>query len=214
MTEENLLESEIPEKFKDPDTGEVRIEDMARSYKELEKRLSQQPAIPKGPEEYCIECGHGLFEPDHEINQRLHAKGFSQEQAQEVYDLAAEKMMPMIAGLSADVEADRQVEKLINHFGGADQWKIISKQILAFAQKNLPAEVLQNLSTSYDGVLALHRLMKSEEPGLSHDGESQGSVINNEQDLKRLMKDPRYWKHKDPEFVKKVTQGYQDMYGS
>lgn len=31
MTEENLLLADIPEKFKDPDTGEVKVAVMAKS---------------------------------------------------------------------------------------------------------------------------------------------------------------------------------------
>ena len=113
---DNLLTADIPEKFKDPETGEVRIDEFAKSYRELEKQFSSRPSAPKSPDEYCIECEHGLFEPDAEINTRLHAKGFTQDQAQEVYNLAAEKMMPIIAQMQTDMQADREVEKLINHF--------------------------------------------------------------------------------------------------
>jgi len=120
MTDENLLNADIPEKFKDPETGEVNVMAMAKSYKQLETMLSQKPSAPKTHDEYCIDCEkHGLFAADPEVNKRLHDKGFTNEQAQEVYDLAAEKMMPMIHEIIADYQADREVEKLINHFGRA-----------------------------------------------------------------------------------------------
>ena len=80
----------VPEKFKNPETGAVRLEALINSYSELEKKMSGKPSAPQSPEEYCINCEHGMFEPDADINQRLHAKGMSQEQVQEVYDLAAE----------------------------------------------------------------------------------------------------------------------------
>lgn len=210
---DNLLTTEIPEKFKDPETGEVRIDEFAKSYRELEKQFSSRPTAPKSADEYCIECEHGLFEPDPEVNHRLHAKGFSQDQAQEVYNLAAEKMMPIIAQLQTDIQADREVEKLINHFGGAEQWKSVSKQLFAFGQQNLPADVLANLSSSYDGVIALHRLMQSEEPNLSIDADALPSAAEGESDLKAQMRDPKYWRDKDPAFVKKVTEGFKAIYG-
>lgn len=213
MTEETLLNADIPEKFKDPETGAVRMGDFAKSYRELEKQFSSRPAAPKSPDDYCIECAHGYFQPDAEVNQRLHAKGFTQEQAQEIYDLAAEKMIPIIQEMTLDLKADREVEKLISHFGGAEQWKVISKQLLAFGQKNLPADVLENLSSSYDGVLALHRLMKSEEPTLPSDATSAALPASGEKDLQSMMKDPRYWRDRDPAFVKKVTDGFKNMYG-
>jgi hypothetical protein len=210
---ENLLTTEVPEKFKDTNTGEIRMDEFVKSYHELEKRLSQNPSAPKTPDEYCIDCAHGLFQPDTDVNRRLHAKGFTQDQAQEVYNLAAEKMMPIIAEMMADFEADRQVEKLINHFGGVDQWKTVSQQLLAFGQNKLPADVLKNLSSSYEGVMALYRLMQSEEPMLDNQGKTMDGKRDVSAELQSMMRDPKYWRDRDPVFVKKVTQGFKDVYG-
>lgn len=212
MTEENLLNTDIPEKFKDPKTGEVQLDLLAKSYRELEQKLSQKPSAPKTPEEYPITCDHGMFEPDIEINRRLHQHDFTPDQAQIVYDLAAEKMMPMLREVAADFKAEREVEKLINHFGGAEQWKEMSRQLLAFGQKNLPADVLDNLSSSYEGVVALHRMMKGGEPKLSRNSSAiRGGA--NEAELSSMMRDPKYWREKDPAFVAKVTEGFESLYG-
>jgi len=208
---DNLLDNDIPEKFKDPESGEINIAAMTQSYRELEKRLSQNPAAPKTPEDYCIDCAHGLFQPDPDINRRLHEKGFSHEQAQEVYDLAAERMVPMIRDMSEEFDADREIEKLVSHYGGPDKWKEISRQLLAFGQKNLPADVLDNLASSFEGVLALERMMKSEEPSLKKAGEAPAAP--DEKDLNAMMRDPRYWRERDPAFVAKVTDGFRQMYG-
>lgn len=208
----DLLNEQIPEKFKDPETGNVRLDALLQSYKELEKKLSGASSAPKSPDDYCIACDHGLFEVDPEVNARLHRHGMTQEQAQVVYDLAAEKMMPMIAQMSSDFQADREVEKLINHFGGVEAWKEISRQMLAFGQRNLTPDVLDNLSSSFEGVLALHRMMQSEEPGLRK-GADKPSALD-DKDLQIMMRDPRYWRDKDPSFVAKVTEGFQRMYGN
>ena len=208
---EDLDFDTIPEKFKDPESGGVRVQAIVNSYKELEKKMSGTPSAPHSPEEYCIDCTNSPIEPDVEVNKRLHAKGFSNEQAQEVYNLAAEKMMPALQELAAEFKADREVEKLINHFGGTDKWAEVSRQLLAFGQKNLPAEVLANLASSYEGVLSLHRMMRSEEPGLKAETANPSSM--GEKELQSMMRDPKYWKDKDPAFVEKVTQGFQDMYG-
>lgn len=164
---ETLLDDEIPEKFKDSKTGVVRVDAMAKSYKELEKKLSQTPTAPKTPIEYCVDCEHGLFEADAELNARMHEKGFTNEQVQFVYDIAAEKIVPMAIEMAADFQAEREIEKLIEHFGGAEKWKEVAKQMLIFGQKNLPADVLDSLSSSYEGVMALHNMMKGEEPSIS-----------------------------------------------
>lgn len=210
MMLENLLNADVPEKFKDADTGALRVEALVQSYKELEKKLSQMPSAPKSPEEYCVDCSHGLFEPDAYVNRRLHAKGFTPEQVQEVYDLAADKFLPMMMEIAADYQADREVEKLVTHFGGADAWREMSRQLLSFGRKALPADVLDNLASSYEGVLALHRMMKGEEPKLQ---QSQPSLYaKTEGDVHAMMRDPKYWREKDPQFIAKVTDAFRDMY--
>ncbi len=203
----------VPDKFKNPETGAVRLDALVNSYTELEKKMSQKPVmnIPQTPEDYCVNCDHGLFQADAEINKRLHAKGMSEEQVQEVYDLAAEKMVPMLKQVANDFNADREVEKLIEHFGGAEQWRQVSKQLLNFGQQYLPADVLENLSSSYQGVLALYKMMQTNEPGLKM--QSANPSDNSAQDLQSMMRDPKYWKEKDPAFVRKVTDGFKKIYG-
>lgn len=209
---EDLDPSTIPSKFTDPKSGGLRVQALVNSYSELEKKMSGAPAAPHSPDEYCIACEHGMFEPDAEVNRRLHAKGLTQEQLQEVYDLAAERMVPMIKEIVYDLNADREVEKLINHFGGANKWKEISRQLLAFGQRNLPGDVLENLSSSYEGVLALFKMMKSEEPGLKSKDAVNPNTME-QKDLQSMMRDPKYWRDKDPAYVAKVTEGFQKMYG-
>lgn len=203
----------IPDKFKNPETGAIRLDSLVNSYSELEKKMSSAAphAAPKSHEEYCVNCDHGMFESDAEINKRLHAKGMSQEQVQEVYDLAAEKMVPMVKQIAGDFSADQEVEKLMNHFGGADQWKEVSRQLLAFGQRNLPADVLESLSASYEGVLALYKMMQSEEPTMKK--QTTNPSQQGEEDIQSMMRDPKYWRDKDPSTIRKVTEGFQKMYG-
>ncbi len=205
-------ENTVPQKFKEPESGAVRVQALVNSYNELEKKMSSSPGAPKSHEEYCIECQHGMFEPDAEVNRRLHSKGMTQEQVQEVYDLAAEKLVPMIMELTGDFQADREVEKLIEHFGGPQAWRDVSRQLLAYGQQNLPGDVLENLSSSYEGVLALYRMMKTGEPGFKKQG-AQATGGANEKELQSMMRDPKYWRDRDPAYVSKVTEGFQKMYG-
>lgn len=214
---EDLDFNAIPAKFKD-ESGAVRVQSIVNSYNELEKKMSSGPGstpqIPASPDDYCVECKHGMFEPDADVNKRLHESGLSNDQVQAVYDLAAEKLVPMIAELAAEFQADREVEKLINHFGGADQWRDMARQLLAFGQKNLPPEVLKNLSSSFEGVLALQRMMKGEEPTLRRADMTQSPSAIDEKQLSSMMRDPKYWREKDPMTVQKVTEGFKTLYGN
>ena len=211
MTTDTLLDDEIPAKFKNAETGEVRTDALLQSYKELEKKFSKMPSVPKSHEDYCVNCDHGIFEPDVDINKQLHEKGFTNDQVQMVYDMAAQKMVPMIVQMAGDFHAEREVEKLVEHFGGPEKWQEVARQLLAFGQKTMPADVLDSLSSSYQGVIALYNMMQGGEPVLSHNGASDKS---GEMDLQSMMRDPKYWRDKDPSFVAKVTEGFQRMYGA
>jgi hypothetical protein len=206
--------SSVPEKFKDPQTGELNTQALLNSYLALERRFSEKSvSVPNAPEEYCIECTHGLFEPDTEINQRLYGKGFSQEQAQEVYDLAAERLVPLIMDVAAEFQAEREIDRLVDHFGGPDQWREVSRQLLQYGQQNLPPEVLKGMANSYEGVLALHAMMKGEKPAMPTPRVEKKTSVD-EKDLHSLMRSPKYWREKDPSVVAKVTDGFKKLYGS
>ena len=188
-----------------------------KSYLELEKKMSASNvsgslfSIPASPEEYQIAVKDNLFEPDIELNRRLHAKGFAPEQVQEVYDLAVEKMVPMILDMAAEFQAEREIERLTAHFGGEDQWREVSRQMLSFGKKNLPPQVLQGMSASYEGIMALYKMMQSEEP-MTLGAKGKSIATNAEKDLQSMMNDPKYWRDKDPSYIAKVTEGFKNLY--
>ncbi|MBK4718487.1 hypothetical protein JJL56_06370 [Azospirillum sp. YIM DDC1] len=218
----------VPEKFRDPETGAVRVEALLKSYLELERKLSAPapaldsgggerpdlltaPGVPDGPEGYCIACDHGLFEPDPAINGRLHGAGFTPDQAQLVYDLAAERLVPLIQELAAEFQAEREVERLSAQFGGAERWREVSRQLHAWAVKNLPPAAVEGLSTTYEGVMALHRMMTGGEPAALSMPAGAPSA-GGEAELQAMMRDPRYWRDRDPAVVSKVTDGFRRLY--
>lgn len=212
----------VPAKFWDAEAGTIRVDALLKSYLELERRLSAPPdpaarradalkllGVPDKPDDYCIRCDHGLFDPDPDLNARLHAAGFTPDQAQLIYDLAAERLVPLLREMAADLEADREMERLVAHFGGPEKWAEISGQILAWATRNLPAPAVQAMAQTAEGVLALHRMMASGEP----EAVTGGAKPDETADLNRLVADPRYWRDRDPAFIAKVTEGFRRVYG-
>lgn len=216
----------LPDKFWDAKNQQIRVDALLSSYLALEKRLSNSVPVPQTPddkkriqklmgvpdkaEDYVVTVPNDLFDVDPELNARLLGKGFTQEQVQEVYDLAAEKLVPLIIEMAADFQADHEIERLVAHFGGADKWNEIARQLSAFAQKNLPGDVVQGLSCSYEGIMALYRMMKADQPALkTRQDTASGS---GEVDLYSMMKSPKYWRDKDPAYVAKVTAGFERLY--
>ena len=210
--------SNVPAKFWDPAKGEIRTDALLRAYQDLERRNSSvakpaapvaaEPAIPASPDLYQITHNHPDLASSPVVNQRLHDAGFTQDQAQLVYDLAHECLMPLVA--KAGQQAD--MGHLQQHFGGEARWRQIAPQLAAWGKKNLPANAFDALASSADGVKILHRLMASGEPclGGAPAGSDEGAT---EEELKKMLQDPRYWKTRDPAFIAKVTNGFRRLSG-
>lgn len=202
----------VPDKFWDLEQGIIRTDDLLKSYGELERHLGDKTvAIPPTPEDYEITMPSEQIQPDPDVNARLHAAGFTQEQTQLVYDLAHEKLSPLITETTAELHQNADVSRLEARFGGAVRWQEISRQLKTWGQANLPAETFNSLSSNVDGVIAIHRMMQSGEPSLI--GNQMGtSGGRGEKDLKQMMRDPRYWRDQDPVFVEQVRKGFQALY--
>lgn len=213
---------ELPKKFTDPQTGDLNIEALLRSYQELERKLGRGEAltpdeetralsIPETPEQYRIDILEDYLERDPEVEAVLHRAGFTEEQVQLVYDLAAEKLAPLMADVARTARGAADSVRLEAQFGGKDRWKEIRRQLRKWGESNLPGDAYHALCCSYDGVMALHRMMSTgEEPGLVRGGDG-GEMLSEEQ-LRRMMNDARYWRDHDPAITRKVQEGFQRLY--
>ncbi|WP_270938014.1 capsid assembly protein [Falsiroseomonas oryzae] len=221
---------EVPEKFRDAATGALRVEALLKSYLELERALSRRVAppaadapeeerarwrkllgVPETPEAYEITPPHDMCGPDPDVNRRLHEAGFTCQQAQLVYDMAAERLLPLIAEAAAEFEAGKQREKLHAEFGGEERYRRLAPQIAAWGRANLSEPVFAALATTAEGVLAMHRMMSAKEPPLSRDADAEAAP--DEAELRKMMRDPRYWRTREPDFVKRVTEGFRRLVG-
>jgi len=222
----------VPEKFWNPETGAIRTEALLKSYLELERKLGSVPSmppdeadpddrmrllsalgVPDSPEQYHIELHHELIEPDPQINAKLHEAGFTERQAQLVYDLAADHLVPLLDQAVGQLQAAREAERLATCFGGEPAWRSTAQQIKTWGQANLSPDVFETLASSYDGVLAIHQMMQAREPAVLNEANGPRSSLA-EADLTRMMRDPRYWRERDPALVAQVTEGFQRLYPS
>ncbi len=203
----------LPDKFWDETRGQLRADALANSYIQLEQKLGALGSadIPTDPAGYEIKTGNGIPEADAEINSRLHKAGFSQAQAQLVYDLAGEYMVPFVGEMASEFAAQAEHEKLVRHFGGTERWGAISGQIRDWGKANLSNEIFDALSATTEGIKAMHRMMADGEPALTRDGHASGTP-ESEESLRALMRDPRYWRDHDPAIVDRVQRGFQRLY--
>jgi len=200
----------LPDKFWDEEKGEVRTGSLWRSYQALEQRFSRGTGIvPEKPEDYCIDCGERTSDPD--VDRILHQAGFTNEQAQLVYDLAQKYVEPHLQDARKGAETAGVQGRLEEYFGGKERWNTIARQLGDWAKAHLPAEVTAALGSSFEGVLALHRMMEADEPGIARDGHRSDGDLD-EKKLREMMADPRYWREQDPALVEKVRAGFERLY--
>ncbi|MDO8606946.1 MAG: hypothetical protein Q7R40_10450 [Phaeospirillum sp.] len=205
----------VPAKFWDAAKRQIRTDALLRAYLDLERRSSaliKPPGIPDRAELYQITHKHPDLASSPDVNHRLHKAGFTQQQAQLVYDLAHDCLLPLLADMTGKNGEAADLSHLQQHFGGETRWRQIAPQLAAWGKKNLPVEAYDVLVASPEGVKTLHRLMGSGEPSLGRvpTAKDEGS---SEEQLKKMLQDPRYWKTRDPAFIAKVTSGFRRLYG-
>jgi hypothetical protein len=57
----------------------------------------------------------------------------------------------------------------------------------------------------------MHQMMQAPEPAVLHDGEA-AQAAPDETTLSQMMRDPRYWRDRDPDVIAKVTDGFRRLY--
>lgn len=208
----------VPSKFQNPD-GSLNSDALLKSYLTLEKKLGDSAKSPSSvgsrpdkPTDYDIRLSSDLMHVDESINKRLFDLGFTNAQAQFVYDLAAEKVIPLLQNVIQTFQTDRALSDLEQYFGGADRFNTVARQISAWGEKHLNRSVFEALSASKDGILTLYKMMTDgREPGVLPPADSS-EPADTEESLKRLMQDPKYWKKQDPDLVRRIENGFKRLY--
>lgn len=204
----------LPEKFWDAKQRQPRLEALARSYREMERKIGAgvHRQVPAHHSEYCVECRSDLFSPDGMVNERLHRAGFSNEQVQLVYDLAHEALEPLVAEIFVELYGQQQVDRLCEKFGGEERWQETARQLQTWGQRKFGPDALNAMASSYDGVLSLYDMMNKQEGEPTLGGLGDGPGMRNEEDVRRLMRNPKYWRDRDPATVERVREGFRRLY--
>ena len=57
----------------------------------------------------------------------------------------------------------------------------------------------------------MQRMMAGKEPSLARGGDEDTGP--DEAELRKMMRDPRYWRSREPDFVRRVTDGFLRLVG-
>ena len=108
-------------------------------------------------------------------------------------------------------EAESQIERLTQHFGGEERWRETARQIDAWARSRLPARVFEALSTTFEGVVAMHRMMSGEEPGFLREGQGSAGSPAEAEDQAAYARSPLL-ATAGPGGGRKVREGFRQLY--
>lgn len=208
-------ETDVPDKFWNPETNEIRVDALLKSYLNLEKQYKALSVrdIPDGPDGYEIVLPSDSISVNEDLNSRLHRAEFTREQAQLVYDLADEHLQPLVMEMAEHMQSHQHIDSLRNEFGGEEKWREISNQISSWGRKHMSQDVFEALASNPEGIRTLYRMMSRNEPDML-DGSSPPSGPVSEESIKSIMRDPKYWRDRDPPIVKQVQRGFESLYPS
>ena len=205
----------LPSKFWDAKNGKILLDELLEDYNSLVVRdenlvETNNRRIPESYDQYEVDIQNPIFDRDDEVFKRMYDCGFTNAQAQLVYDLANERVLPFLDELTVSFEAQKQLEKLYQEFGSKEKFDVISRQISTWAKTNLEPEIYDALGSTAEGVKVLYSMMSSQEPVLNK--EFKGEDILNEDKLRKMMEDPRYWRDHDKAYIDQISKGFERLY--
>jgi hypothetical protein len=213
-TEPDLLapETQIPEVPEVAEAPELSDTDSEVPETELDAAAIAD-LVPETPDAYAITLAEGMEDIDADLNQRLHAAGFSNAQAQLVYDLAGEVLSPLLGDLDQAAQRATDRAALTVEFGGAESWKKLAPKIESWGKANLPEAAFETLCQSADGVRAMHRMMTHGDEAALGKADGGAGETSLRSEIRRKMNDPRYWRDRDPTLVAEVQADFARLSG-
>lgn len=215
---------QIPEKFLD-EKGELKTDALVKSYCELEKKIGNMISVPN--EESDIELKqkfnhaigvpdsadeyptHSLFD-DESVREKFHEIGLTSKQVEKIYSIAEEFLQPTLKNLFELQNQTNAINELKKFFGSTEKMNDALREINAFGEKYLPSSAFDELCSTPQGIQGIYKMMQSMEPEVL----TNKNVSENLTDdmLRDMMRDPKYWREQDPEYVRKIENGFKKLY--
>jgi hypothetical protein len=219
----------IQDKFWNAERNEVNLENLASSYNSLESKLGsrtedltkqirsdlENEKLKNVPEEYKLNIpeleSNISLDINNEMpivqwwNQTAKNSGLSQEQYDEGVKAFVENAISNLPN------TDLEIQKL----GDAGKERIEAAEL--WSKKHLSPEsynAISSFAATAEGVKALEEVMKLSKDSNMPTTQTQVDVTADMDDLKSMLKDPRYWdsSKRDPSYVKRVTELYEKAF--
>lgn len=214
----------IPEKFRNDD-GTLNTDALMRSYNELEKKIGTMVSVPNEnsddtarqkfnraigvPESASEYPTHELYD-DENLRQKFFEIGLTKHQVEKIYDIANEFLSPVISDLFSVHDESNAMNELKNFFGGDEKMRDNLRAINSFGERFLPRDAFDALCATPQGIQSMYKMMQSMEPTIKTDKNENENLSDS--DLRRMMRDPKYWRDGDTEYIRKIENGFKKLY--
>ena len=84
------------------------------------------------------------------------------------------------------------------------------RAINTFGERFLPREAFDELCRTPQGIQSIYKMMQSMEPDVKTDKNSIQNLTDS--DLRNMMRDPKYWRDNDSEYIRKIENGFKKLY--
>lgn len=214
----------IPEKFRNTD-GTLNADALIKSYSELEKKMGTMVSVPNEnsddesrqrfnraigvPENSSEYPTHELYD-DENLRQKFFEIGLTKNQVKKIYDIANEFLSPVISDLFSVHNESTAMNELRNFFGGDEKMLDALRAINAFGERFLPHDAFNALCATPQGIQSVYKMMQSMEPSIKTDKNENENLSDS--DLRHMMRDPKYWRDRDIEYIRKIENGFKKLY--
>ena len=214
----------IPEKFQNTD-GTLNSQALIKSYAELEKKIGTMVSVPTSdtddatrkkfnraigvPENASEYPKHELYDDDN-LREKFFEIGLTSTQVEKIYDIANDFLSPLISDLFSAQQESKAINELKNFFGTTEKMNDALRAINAFGEKFLPHDAFAELCATPQGIQSVYKMMQSMEPDVQTDKNETQNLTDS--DLRRMMRDPKYWRDNDTEYIRKIENGFKKLY--
>ena len=215
---------QIPEKFLD-DKGELNTSALIKSYCELEKKMSGMVSLPKDdsdestkqkfnraigvPDDASEYPKNELFDNE-SVRNKFHEIGLTSKQVEKIYSIAEEFLQPTLKNLFELQNQNNAINELKNFFGSTEKMNDALREINAFGERYLPSDAFEELCATPQGIQGIYKMMQSMEPNVLTDKNESENLSDDM--LRNMMRDPKYWRDHDEEYVRKIENGFKKLY--
>ena len=214
----------IPEKFLNKD-GTLNTAALLKSYSELEKKIGTMVSVPNAdsdadtrakfnraigvPNDSSEYPTNELFD-DESLREKFFEIGLTSSQVEQIYHIAEEFLTPVLSELFDVQNETNAISELKNFFGDEQKMCDALNAINSFGEKYLPRDAFETLCATPQGIRSIYAMMQTMEPSIETNDAPQKNLTDDE--LRRMMRDPKDWRDMDPEYVRKIENGFKKLY--